>query len=747
MDSRARRLALAALLCVSYSCGDEGGPGEDTLSLALSAAAADETVLLGRAGTWWVWDQGGDLGTAWRAKDFEETGWTSLRAPLGYGESYVTPISYGPDASNKHITSYFRKKFFVEDAAAIGSLRLEMMYDDGFVFYLNGQEGGRASMPSGTITASTEASGHEAGNTYVSFDITSVKGALVDGWNMLAVEVHQQAPSSSDLVFDASVIAGLSGGGPPPPVEGGVVEEVWIPRGGAWTYWDKGWPYRVHWTFHSTDTSDWETGPGPLGYGEPYLATVVSYGSDPANKHISTYFRKLFFVKDVSKVVSVRLDAMYDDGFVYYVNGYESGRVGIPTGNFSYGTLAEGHEALNTYESLDGSFIPGNLVNGWNVLAVEVHQQAKSSSDLVFDFSIVAQVEEEAVPPPTAGGFDAGSAWTCWARGGELGTAWREGLYDDSDWEFNRGPFGYGESYLRTFVSFGTDPGNKFITTYFRKKFLVNDPAAVTDLRSWAMYDDGFVVYLNGQEIQRTSMPSGAVTSTTRAFAHEAGNVYQAFDWNSKTPFLIAGENTIAVEVHQAAPTSSDLVFDLALVVGDGSAPPSSVETIARGSSWHFDDNGFGMKAGWHDAPDFNHQFDGEGPGPLGYGERYIRTTVSFGSDPSRKPVTTYFRREFTARQLHLLTALHGAVMYDDGVVVFINGHEVQRLSMPSGTIGHSTLAFDHEAGNAYAVLDWSHARAFLREGVNVITAEAHQASRASSDLVFDLGLTLSYGP
>ena len=159
------------------------------------------------------------------------------------------------------------------------------------------------------------------------------------------------------------------------------------------------------------------------------------------------------------------------------------------------------------------------------------------------------------------------SVWRYRDRGG-LATGWRARTYDDSSWATGRGPLGYGEDYLATTVSYGPDPANKHITTYFRKSFTLSDPGAVTVIRGELMYDDGVVVYLNGTEIGRAAMPSGTVTSSTLASGHEAGNAYVVYDWSAARSLLVSGSNTIAVEVHQASPSSSDLVFDLALLIG-----------------------------------------------------------------------------------------------------------------------------------------------------------------------------------
>jgi hypothetical protein len=125
---------------------------------------------------------------------------------------------------------------------------------------------------------------------------------------------------------------------------------------------------------------------------------------------------------------------------------------------------------------------------------------------------------------------------------------------------------GYGETYISTTLNFGADPNNKPITAYFRRSFQITDPAQVSRLVGGLNYDDGAVVYLNGHEIDRVVMPTGTITPTTLSPGHEAVG-YESRDWSPARQWLVAGTNVLAVEVHQADRTSSDLVFDLSLDV------------------------------------------------------------------------------------------------------------------------------------------------------------------------------------
>ncbi|MBK9037195.1 MAG: hypothetical protein IPL61_39120 [Myxococcales bacterium] len=76
----------------------------------------------------------------------------------------------------------------------------------------------------------------------------------------------------------------------------------------------------------------------------------------------------------------------------------------------------------------------------------------------------------------------------------------------------------------------------------------------MTALIGEAIYDDGFVAYLNGVELGRASMPAGPITAATLAPGSETGNNDVTLDWTAGKGLLVAGPNVLAVEVHQAAP-------------------------------------------------------------------------------------------------------------------------------------------------------------------------------------------------
>ena len=180
--------------------------------------------------------------------------------------------------------------------------------------------------------------------------------------------------------------------------------------------------------------------------------------------------------------------------------------------------------------------------------------------------------------------------------------------------------------------------GQNLVTTYlFRNSFTLS--AAEALIEDWQLdylVDDGIAVYVNGTEVHRSEfLPAGPLTTqsfTTTSVVDETAYVTAALDLGG---LLMAGSNSIAVELHQATIESSDVGFNLSMepaAAGGGglithaddpfpapfntSAPNFSSGDIAAGG-------GFNGSAGAHIRV---------GGGPQG------QTTVSSGA--LRLPVT-----------------------------------------------------------------------------------------------------------
>jgi hypothetical protein len=173
-------------------------------ALSSTHSQAPVQILISAGSVWRYNDSGTNLGTAWRGVSYNDAAWASGPAQLGYGDGdEATVISYGSNPNNRRITYYFRRSFTVSNPAALASLALRFVRDDGCVIYLNGVEVTRSNMPTGSISYTTRATTAIGGADESAWQEVPVDPSrLVTGTNVIAVEVHQQSPTSTDVSFN-----------------------------------------------------------------------------------------------------------------------------------------------------------------------------------------------------------------------------------------------------------------------------------------------------------------------------------------------------------------------------------------------------------------------------------------------------------------------------------------------------------------------------------------------------------------
>lgn len=159
------------------------------------------------------------------------------------------------------------------------------------------------------------------------------------------------------------------------------------------------------------------------------------------------------------------------------------------------------------------------------------------------------------------------SEWKYLDDGSNQDTEWQDLNFSDSSWATGQAELGYGDGDENTEISFGNDGNNKYATTYFRKVFEIQNLAEYSgEISINLKRDDGAIVYLNGIELFRTNMPNGTIDFETYASDFVGGAAEDAFiNYILQTNQFLEGENVIAVEIHQATASSSDLSFDLEL--------------------------------------------------------------------------------------------------------------------------------------------------------------------------------------
>lgn len=171
------------------------------------------------------------------------------------------------------------------------------------------------------------------------------------------------------------------------------------------------------------------------------------------------------------------------------------------------------------------------------------------------------------------------SRWRYLDTGNYPGDGWNGQAYDDSGWPSGKGELGYGDGNEATVLDFGPDDQDKHITYYFRTGIELPDTSRYDRYVIRLKRDDGALVYVNGTEVIRDNMPSGEILPGTVALTFVGGEEENAwFEFPVERQAFRQGSNTIAVEIHQNGPGSSDISFDLELAA----AGTTSVHTITQ---------------------------------------------------------------------------------------------------------------------------------------------------------------------
>jgi len=139
---------------------------------------------------------------------------------------------------------------------------------------------------------------------------------------------------------------------------------------------------------------------------------------------------------------------------------------------------------------------------------------------------------------------------------------WKELTFDTSSWEDGQGGFGYADGDDNTVIP-------NTLSVYFRKSFNITNVDEILSMAIHGDYDDGFVAYINGVEVARSTNMGDpgadvAYDQTTdtdhEAAMYQGGNpeVFMLYE-NDLGEVLYAGENVLAIEVHNVNETSSDM--------------------------------------------------------------------------------------------------------------------------------------------------------------------------------------------
>lgn len=159
---------------------------------------------------------------------------------------------------------------------------------------------------------------------------------------------------------------------------------------------------------------------------------------------------------------------------------------------------------------------------------------------------------------------------------------WTTAKTAPAGWKKGNGTFGFGgKSHYDTELDYGTDPADKPMTAYFHTTVNVDDVDNYAGFTANFTYDDGYILYVNGKEVDRKNISATEVTYDTPADEYMNDATAEV---KIDAKHFVTGSNTIAVEVHQVEAKSSDLTFAMSLRAQGKSTGATSTAAVYNGT-------------------------------------------------------------------------------------------------------------------------------------------------------------------
>lgn len=243
---------------------------------------------------------------------------------------------------------------------------------------------------------------------------------------------------------------------------------------------------------------------------------------------------------------------------VYNGHDHDYERFDFGTGSIPYvvqGTGGADLRAMST--SRAGSVIAYSEKHGATLVEADDRYAVYSAHTVgrdIIDQHVTTAEAEAARPSDTL--LAAGSTFQYFDEGTPPST-WAHPSFNAISWKSGAAPLGYGQGDEKTNMAKG-------LAHYARTTFDVADPKKYDHVVLWLQRDDGAAVYLNGTLVVRSNLPSGTLDSQTLAseiVSYAAERAWLPFSVSTK--LLQAGQNVVAVELHQSSLTSSDAVLDM----------------------------------------------------------------------------------------------------------------------------------------------------------------------------------------
>ncbi|MGY8647311.1 MAG: lamin tail domain-containing protein [Verrucomicrobiales bacterium] len=181
---------------------------------------------------------------------------------------------------------------------------------------------------------------------------------------------------------------------------------------------------------------------------------------------------------------------------------------------------------------------------------------------------------------PEATLIPASASWS-WRKGDSEASSpvdlWRgESFTEDATWNSESMPIGFGSVSGLTFANPIADMRSNYTSVFFRKEFTIARGEISSNLLLRFLSDDGFVVWINGQEVHRYQVNDGDLSIGMTANSNGDESNWIEHLVTTANSFLHEGTNTIAIHAFNKVVTSSDfgINFEVIRPAPVAGAPP-----------------------------------------------------------------------------------------------------------------------------------------------------------------------------
>ena len=358
--------------------------------------------------------------------------------------------------------------------------------------------------------------------------------------------------------------------------------------------------------------------------------------------------------------------------------------------------------------------------------------------------------------------LDGSEAWFYAPVSADMPSDWTtQNLKDirgDDTWKPAWAPFGWGNAAdLKTQLERPKDS----LGFYARRGVHLTKEQSRVPLQLITRADDGIVLYVNGHEVFRKNLREGevrynsyanAIPDSSKGISNEIVEV--------PAEYLQEGSNVIAAQVQANWAASPNLSFSLAAVSLLGRTPvmpadqgPRAVNTqtvtsvLSGDEEWSYRTTISDPVASWNSASEEQWRADLpedqqwlSGKAPLGWGNAPVNTRIERQTERSKQELGFYARRSVQLSAEQAAADIQLITWADDGIVVYVNGHEVFRKNLREGRLSPRMYATAAPDILSERVTEQVTVPAeYLREGENVIAVQVQANWRRSPNVSFGM--------